>query len=72
MGLVKYLHGVYATIVVASDLVMEWKECSYLEDTPEASLSQELNECEVLKSERRMAVGVGGFEGSGGRRVDWV
>ena len=39
MGLIKYLHGVYATIVVVSDLGMEWKECSYLEDTTEASLS---------------------------------
>ena len=39
LGLVKDLHGVYATIVVASDLWMEWKEGSYLEDTTEASLS---------------------------------
>ena len=72
LGLVKYLHGVYASIAVASDLGMEWKGCSYLEDTTEASLSQELNECEVLKRERRMVVGLGGFEGSGGRSVDWV
>ena len=72
LGLVKDLHGVYATIVVASDLGVEWKEGSYLEDTTEASLSQELNECEVLKRERRMVVGLGGFEGSGGRSVEWV
>ena len=51
---------------------MEWKEGSYLEDTTEASLSQELNECEVLKRERRMVIGLGGFERSGGRSVEWV
>lgn len=39
LGLIKYLHGVYAAIAVASDLGMEWKEGSYLEDTTEASLS---------------------------------
>ena len=39
LGLIKDLHGVYAAIAVASDLGMEWKEGSYLEDTTEASLS---------------------------------
>lgn len=59
--LLKHFHGIYTTSFLHLYLGMEWKKCIHLEDTAKSSLSNDLNDLEVLKSKRRMAVRLVGF-----------
>ena len=57
--LVEHFHGVYLSIVVDTHLRMKWNECVYFVDTTKASLCNELNALQLLKSDGRLIVGMG-------------